>query len=97
MWCGGVCRGGLSASRHPSLVVQHALAAVRTGAELNISAYLADYADFGVRWENEAWDPAQLPAHPVGDPLAISKALQAKYAEAGTGWARCPEAPPAPM
>ena len=38
-----------SASRHPSLVVQHALAAVRTGAELNISAYLADYADFGVR------------------------------------------------
>lgn len=36
------------------------------------------------------WDPAALPASAVGDPVAISKALQAKYVTAGTGWAECP-------
>ena len=62
--------------------------------ELNISRYLDEVGAMGVRWENERWDPAALPDWPVGNPVAISKALQKRYAALGTGWAECPAPPP---
>ena len=57
---------------------------------LNISRYLGEVGSLGVRWENERWDPKTIPDYAVGDPVAISKSLQQKYAVMGTGWASCP-------
>ena len=83
--------GGLERSIHAQryrLFFERAAAELPSGS-LNISRYLADVGAAGVQWENEKWDPSALPDTPVGDPVAISKALQQKYAAMGTGWASC--------
>lgn len=36
-------------------------------------------SDFAVVWQNSTWDPTQLPATPTGDPVAMARALLAKY------------------
>ena len=86
--------GGLERSLHAprlKLFVAHATAALEAKASLNISDYLSDYGLLAVDWENARWDPAELPATPVGNVSAISADLQRKYAAYGTGpWVECP-------
>jgi alpha-N-acetylglucosaminidase len=86
--------GGLERTVHADrfrLFLQRAADDQPSGA-LNITRYLDDVGAHGVAWENERWDPDALPAAAVGDPAAISRALQAKYAAMGTAWAKCPVA-----
>ena len=84
--------GGLARTFHAErfrLLWARAAADMHSGS-LNTSRYLGEVGALGVRWENERWDPKAIPDHAVGDPAAISKSLQQKYAVMGTGWASCP-------
>ena len=41
--------------------------------------FFKSFLNFAIDWDNTEWSPASLPTTPVGDPVAISERLLAKY------------------
>ena len=46
---------------------------------VNVTKFGAAMFKRQMAWVREPWNATELPPNPVGDPVAISKALQAKY------------------
>ena len=44
-----------------------------------VPALASELAAFADAWNNETWTEAKLPSTPVGDPVAMAKAMLAKY------------------
>ena len=45
----------------------------------NLSDYVQDFIDAAVKFENEQWDPSELPAMETGSTVEIARRLQEKY------------------
>jgi len=47
--------------------------------EVNVSKFVAAMFERQMNWVQQPWNATELPTEPVGDPVTISKTLQAKY------------------